>query len=241
MDKNRLTRLLEHPEMIDNQDVSKLEEIVKQYPYFTIGQVLLAVGMNRCGDERTTQQIRKAASMSPNRNVLRKLCTQLPDEYTPQAVENEIIPEKTLFIPEIDLGGTPEDLNREVALLEEKKKTLDELMAIIENKISELEKAKKQPKKEEKKLSKAEIIDKFIAENPTISRPRQEFFNPISAAQESVIDQENIVSETLAMIYEKQGYFEKAISIYEKLKLKYPEKSIIFAGQINALKNKLNN
>ena len=241
MDKNKLTRLLEHPEMIDNQDVSKLEELVKQYPYFTIGQVLLAVGMKRCGHERATQQIRKAAAMSPNRNILRKLCTQLPDEYTPQAVENEIIPEKTLFIPEIDLGGTSEDLNREVALLEEKKKTLDELMAIIENKISELEKAKKQPKKEEKKLSKAEIIDKFIAENPTISRPRQEFFNPISAAQESVIDQENIVSETLAMIYEKQGYFEKAISIYEKLKLKYPEKSIIFAGQINALKNKLNN
>ena len=114
-------------------------------------------------------------------------------------------------------------------------------MAIIESKISELENAKKEPKKEEKKLSKAEIIDKFIAENPSISRPKQEFFNPISAAQESVIDQENIVSETLATIYENQGYFEKAISIYEKLKLKYPEKSIIFAGRINALKNKLNN
>ena len=176
--------------------------------------------------------------MAPNRNVLRKLCTQLPDEYVASA---EIIPEKTILIPEIDLGGTSEDLNREVALLEEKKKTLDELMAIIENKISELENAKKQPKKEEKKLSKAEIIDKFIAENPSISRPKQEFFNPISAAQESIIDQENIVSETLATIYENQGYFEKAISIYEKLKLKHPEKSIIFAGRINALKNKLNN
>ena len=233
--------MLAHPEVIDNQDVIELEKLVKQYPYFTIGQVLLAVGMKRCGHERATYQIRNAAAIAPNRNILRMLCTQLPDEYTPQTAENEIIPEKTLFIPEIDLGGTSEDLNREVALLEEKKKTLDELKAIIENKISELEKAKKQPKKEEKKLSKAEIIDKFIAENPTISRPKQEFFNPISAAQESVIDQENIVSETLAMIYEKQGYFEKAISIYEKLKLKYPEKSIIFAGQINALKNKLNN
>lgn len=218
-----------------------LETLVKEYPYFSVAQVLLAVGMMRENHEKAQQQLQKAAAMAPNRNVLRKLCTKLPDEYVPQPVENEVIPEKTILIPEIDLGGTPEDLNREMALLEEKKKSLDELKAIIENKIAELEKQKKTTKKTEKKLSKAEIIDKFIAENPSISRPKQEFFNPISAAQESVIDQENIVSETLAMIYEKQGYYEKAISIYEKLKLKYPEKSIIFAGQIKTLKDKLNN
>lgn len=241
MSVNTLTRLLEHPESIDIQDVSMLETLVKEYPYFSVAQVLLAVGMMRENHEKAQQQLQKAAAMAPNRNVLRKLCTQLPDEYVPQPVENEVIPEKTILIPEIDLGGTPEDLNREMALLEEKKKSLDELKAIIENKIAELEKQKKTTKKTEKKLSKAEIIDKFIAENPSISRPKQEFFNPISAAQESVIDQENIVSETLAMIYEKQGYYEKAISIYEKLKLKYPEKSIIFAGQIKTLKDKLNN
>ncbi|MBO6056648.1 MAG: tetratricopeptide repeat-containing protein [Bacteroidales bacterium] len=241
MSANTLTRLLEHPESIDIQDVSMLETLVKEYPYFSVAQVLLAVGMMRENHEKAQQQLQKAAAMAPNRNVLRKLCTQLPDEYVPQPVENEVIPEKTILIPEIDLGGTPEDLNREMALLEEKKKSLDELKAIIENKIAELEKQKKTTKKTEKKLSKAEIIDKFIAENPSISRPKQEFFNPISAAQESVIDQENIVSETLAMIYEKQGYYEKAISIYEKLKLKYPEKSIIFAGQIKTLKDKLNN
>ena len=237
-----MTRLLAHPEAIDGQDVIELEELVKEFPYFTAAQVLLAVGMKRVGHEKAQQQLQLAAAMAPDRNVLRKLCTELPDEYVEsQPVENEIIPEKTILIPEIDLGGTSEDLNREVALLEEKKKNLDELMAIIENKIAELEEKKKTPKKTEKKLSKAEIIDKFIAENPSISRPKQEFFNPISAAQESVIDQENIVSETLATIYERQGYFEKAISIYEKLKLKYPEKSIIFAARINALKNKLNN
>lgn len=222
MDKNDLTRL----------NIGELETLVKKYPYFTVAQVLLAVGMVRDGHEKAQQQLQKAAAMAPNRNTLRKMCTQLPDEF---------IAQQTILIPEINLGGTSEDLHREIAILEEKKKSLDELKAIIENKIAELEKEKSKPKKSEKKLSKTEIIDKFIAENPSISRPKQEFFNPISAAQESIIDQENIVSETLAMIYEKQGYFEKAISIYEKLKLKYPEKSIIFAAQINALKNKLNN
>ena len=219
MNKSKLTRLLSHPEIIDGQDVVELEKLVKDFPYFTAAQVLLAIGMGRVGHEKAQQQLQLAAAMAPDRNVLRRLCTELPDEY----VAND------------------EDIDMEMAQLEEKKRNLDELMAIIDYKIAELERKKTSPKKAEKKLSKAEIIDKFIAENPSISRPKQEFFNPISAAQESVIDQENIVSETLATIYEKQGYFDKAISIYEKLKLKYPEKSIIFAARINALKNKLNN
>lgn len=253
MDQIRLIELVEHPEIIDNQDVDELEVMLVRYPYFTVGQTLLAVGMYRNGHAKSNQQLRLASSMSPDRNVLRRLCTQLPDEYVEETepVHDEavvvmektskVIPEKTFVIPEIDLGKDTEELNREFAVLEEKKKTLDELMAIIENKIAELEKERSKPKKEEKKLTKSEIIDKFIAENPSISRPKQEFFNPISAAQDSVVDQEKIVSETLAMIYAKQGYIEKAISIYEKLILKNPEKSVYFAGQINELKNKLNN
>ena len=144
--------MLEHPELIDNEDVVELETLVRKYPYFTVGQVLLAVGMKRYGHERSTRQLAIAAAMTPDRNALRKLFTQLPDEYV---AEPEIIPEKTLLIPEINLSGTTEDLNREVALLEEKKKTLDELMSIIENKISELEKEKKQTKKncQKQKLS----------------------------------------------------------------------------------------
>lgn len=253
MDQIRFIELVEHPEIIGNQDVDNLEVMLVRYPYFTVGQTLLAVGMYRNGHAKSIQQLRLASSMSPDRNALRRLCTQLPDEYVEetesaqkenveiQEKTSEVIPEKTFVIPEIDLGKDTEELNREFAVLEEKKKTLDELMAIIENKIAELEREKLKPKKEEKKLTKSEIIDKFIAENPSISRPKQEFFNPISAAQDSVVDQEKIVSETLAMIYARQGYFEKAISIYEKLILKNPEKSIYFAGQINELKNKLNN
>lgn len=253
MDQIRFITLVEHPEIIDNQDVEDLEVMLVRYPYFTVGQTLLAVGMYRNGHAKSNQQLRLASSMSPDRNALRRLCTQLPDEFVEeteavhdetveiQEKPSEVIPEKTFVIPEIDLGKDTEELNREFAVLEEKKKTLDELMAIIENKIAELEREKLKPKKEEEKLTKSEIIDKFIAENPSISRPKQEFFNPISAAQDSVVDQEKIVSETLAMIYARQGYFEKAISIYEKLILKNPEKSIYFAGQINELKNKLNN
>ena len=150
-----------------------------------------------------------------------------------------IIREKVFIIPEIDLSGSHEELSAEMALLEEKRKSLDELKAIIANRLKELEAEKQRKETEEakpKKLSRKELIDKFILDNPSISRPKAEFYNPISVAQNSIIDQENIVSETLGKIYEKQGYIEKAISIYEKLCLKYPEKSRYFAAQIERLK-----
>jgi hypothetical protein len=118
---------------------------------------------------------------------------------------------------------------------------LDELKNLIEQRIIELEREKEDIAKEDKVLSKTEIIDKFIAENPQISRPKQEFYNPMTVAQASVVDKENIISETLATIYLNQGYVEKAISVYQKLSLKNPEKSVYFAELIEKAKNKFNN
>jgi cytochrome c-type biogenesis protein CcmH/NrfG len=40
------------------------------------------------------------------------------------------------------------------------------------------------------------------------------------------------MTETLAQLYLQQGAFDKAVQAYEILRLKYPEKSAIFAAQI---------
>jgi tetratricopeptide (TPR) repeat protein len=77
-----------------------------------------------------------------------------------------------------------------------------------------------------------DLIDEFIKNEPSITRSQSRFFNPVEAAKTSIVDDENIVSETLAKIYYSQGKFEKAISIYKKLSLKYPEKSSYFAALI---------
>jgi len=39
----------------------------------------------------------------------------------------------------------------------------------------------------------------------------------------------------LARVYLEQQHFDKAISAYKKLSLKYPEKSSLFADQINLI------
>lgn len=86
------------------------------------------------------------------------------------------------------------------------------------------------------------ILENFMQHTPTISRPKAEFFNPVKSAKKSVEEDEDIATETLARIVLKQGNAPKAIRIYEKLILKYPDKSTIFAGQIEKIKqdNQLN-
>lgn len=81
------------------------------------------------------------------------------------------------------------------------------------------------------------IIDKFIAEEPRISTAKPGFYNPANAARQSVEDHEDLASPTLAQIYLMQGNKEKAIEIYRRLILLYPEKSHFFAAQIEKIQH----
>ena len=265
MDSKQLIGYMTMPERMKGNDVDEVEQMVKTFPYFSIAHTLLSIAYQNIGSPNYDSQLKRAAATMPNRDKLRLLSMiakhrleskpeipALPDEFEPKdnvfsSIESidtkeeqngSIIREKVFIIPEIDLSGSHEELSAEMALLEEKRKSIDELKAIIANRLKEIEEEKQRKeagKPAPKKLSRKELIDKFITENPSISRPKAEFYNPISVAQNSIIDQENIVSETLAKIYEQQNYFEKAISIYKKLGLKYPEKSRYFAAQIERL------
>lgn len=50
------------------------------------------------------------------------------------------------------------------------------------------------------------------------------------------VEEKEIITEAMAEVWAKQGHREKAISVYEKLKLQNPAKSAYFAGRIDQLK-----
>lgn len=81
-----------------------------------------------------------------------------------------------------------------------------------------------------------DIIDKFIAENPSITPNKSDVYSAPNIAKMSLADNDGFVTETLARVYMKQGHFDKAIKTYEKLSLKIPEKSAFFASQIEVIK-----
>jgi tetratricopeptide (TPR) repeat protein len=83
----------------------------------------------------------------------------------------------------------------------------------------------------------ADLIDKFIKANPRIEpvKERSGITNE-DISKPFVEEREGFLTETLARIYIKQGYYSRAIDIYEKLSLKFPEKSSYFASQIEKVK-----
>ncbi|WP_052670600.1 tetratricopeptide repeat protein [Draconibacterium sediminis] len=95
--------------------------------------------------------------------------------------------------------------------------------------------------------SEISLIDKFLSTDS--ERLRTIKHNPDTngngseraLVEQSVKEDEELVTETLALIYFQQKNFDKALDAYKKLSLKYPEKSVYFAGRIEEIELLKNN
>lgn len=56
-------------------------------------------------------------------------------------------------------------------------------------------------------------------------------------AAQSIAENKEVVSETLATIFAQQELYDKAIQMYKKLSLKFPEKSAFFAEKVKDIEN----
>ncbi|MCK0161616.1 hypothetical protein [Allomuricauda sp. F6463D] len=81
---------------------------------------------------------------------------------------------------------------------------------------------------------KFDLLDKFIENNPKIVP--KESLPKINIKESTKINQNELMTETLAKVYLEQKKYKKAIQAFKILSLKYPEKSGFFADQIQAVK-----
>ncbi len=92
---------------------------------------------------------------------------------------------------------------------------------------------------ESRQKKEADLIDRFIRQQPQINAPEPEKIDTENKAKKSAEDQYDLVTETLAKIYIEQMLYHKAIDTYKKLSLKYPEKSRYFADLIQSIEKKI--
>jgi len=90
------------------------------------------------------------------------------------------------------------------------------------------------------KVKEDKIIERFIQEVPQIKPQTGDKLDNENKAKKSSEDHADLVTETLAQIYIDQMLYPKAIAVYKKLMLKFPEKSRYFASQIQELEKRTN-
>lgn len=136
-------------------------------------------------------------------------------------------------VKQFENGTLSATLNSDTELKKKSKPAdpMDELLTEI--KISKKKVKPDGPRQKEQ----IEIIEQFIKTQPTIKgKTAVEEMAKDDLSEKSLIYNENIISETLALILIKQGKKEKAIEVLKKLIWKFPQKKTYFAAQIEDLK-----
>jgi hypothetical protein len=89
----------------------------------------------------------------------------------------------------------------------------------------------------------AQLIEDFLSKMPTITKIKKSHSdNELNEEIDfSEVDYQAPTTESYAIILEKQGKYDLAIKVYEKLSLAKPEKRLYFASRISEIALKINN
>ena len=261
MNKENFLTFVDDPGKTSESDQQTLSEILSNYPYFQTAHILLLYNLKKTNSEKYDQQLRESAIQVPNRHILFNLIyglnaqvssilqneeqDNIQDVDEHKAVAKEVRPEidshtELLEIDEnsqnlgnsestkmVEFAGTSEktsDLSNQVQDFELEYETIPDVSVAEQT---------SQP-------SPFDLIEKFIEENPAFVPNRLDLTEEREdISLKSIVESEDLASETLASVYEGQKLYYKAISMYEKLILKIPEKSAYFASRIEELRSKV--
>ncbi|HAN00474.1 MAG TPA: hypothetical protein DCQ26_17920 [Marinilabiliales bacterium] len=268
MNKEEFYRFLYHPELLDDRSLPVLQQILEEYPYFQSARLLHIKNLSNQGNIQYEKELKKTAVWITDRNKLFFLLDKrvlLPVSDTEIKIsrsnihenQNETLDFEALLkiteFPEAEPESyqTSEKENDELDLLIMTGSAQSSTFFEVDDKIN-LEEFKNTFKKKKPETQQGEnpeypedrrkkLIDTFIFEQPKIV-PREEKEPIIPSFGANKTDESpEMITDTLAKIYVKQGFYEKAVSAYEKLSLKYPEKNSYFATQIGKIKQIINN
>ncbi|WP_052354084.1 hypothetical protein [Flectobacillus major] len=232
MTKESFSYLVANPNEVSREDIAALEALTQEFPYFQLAHTLLAKGYHQnYPEELANEKIRKAAAYSINRNALRKVING--------SFVNEVV-----AVPTVQVDSAYIDKVKEIVEAEEKQSATQALETPVFSNNDLLSQSLSFEdfliedilQKQQQQLS---IIENFIQKDPGLIRTSKSQLetknNNEDLSANSVRPKKEIVTESYAKILTMQGRKEKAIAVYEKLILKFPEKKAYFADKIKGL------
>ena len=222
MTADQIYQFMQNPEKMNQATLPLLKELTEQYPAFETGWIIYLKNLKNLKDSSFEQELINGAIRIHDRRKLNLFLNQKTIE--PIFGQSESIQPVVENDPDVLNLIFPTDYRLET--LEKTDETMGEIARSIQNK----------PDK------KQTLIEKFLEAQPKMPQVKdQESESPMESQKQKETENDDFVTETLATIYAQQGYYKKAIQIFEKLSLKYPEKSTYFAAQIEKIKTLMNN
>ena len=108
-------RYLKNPSLLDGSTVDDLWALVKEYPYFQVGRMLLARNLHNIGHEAYPLALRLAAAYAGDRSKLKMLIDGYPVVMQPLLSENELqvnSAAETVASDEVSVSASNEIRNR---------------------------------------------------------------------------------------------------------------------------------
>ena len=234
------TYLLNSPESINKEQTEQLEDIISTFPYFQSARAIYLKGLKIQDSFRYNKTLKTTAAYTTDRSLLFDFITSaefINDEQLITEIEvtdAEIV--KSLHKKITDnISTTSEKIPNDVLEIgkplefnKNESHSFSEWLQVTRLKPVERD------KKNKNKLSKSDLIDKFITNNPKI-KPVKDKLYKFDLKEEKVSDKDHLMTETLAKVYLEQKKYKSAIQAYRILSLKYPEKSSFFADRIKAI------
>ena len=232
-----LTELINHPERLDRDTLYELRSMLALNPYFQTARLLMLQNLYLLHDAAFDEELRCAALYITDRKVifnmveaahyqLRKQTHAAPSTTQPQKANES----RTVALIDTFLDSIPEDDEPR-----EKKRRPTPADAAIDYVAYLLETEMDDEQEDAPQLKGHDLIDTFLQqEKGRIQLSELPEETPDESEQDDDTDEEYF-TETLARIYIKQGRYQKALDIINRLSAKYPKKNAYFADQIRFL------